>query len=125
MNIYYDLPAEIDEGKNGLYQIVFTIHDPNIFWLRLDGNLEKWIYKVHASTTSSLIIKPELDFFRAEVLDWYFLGLLLPSSAATDGGNYDATHLLVLQDFRTEIFAKLARVDETIDKFQVFDAFKD
>lgn len=120
----YDLPAEIDEGKNGLYQIVFTIHDPNIFWLEFDGNLEKWIYKVHASTTSSLIIKPELDFFRAEVLDWYFLGLLLPPSAATDGGNYDATHLLVLQDFRTEIFAKLARVDETIDKFQVFDAFK-
>ncbi|KAF5092580.1 hypothetical protein D0Z00_004510 [Geotrichum galactomycetum] len=120
----YDLPPEIDEGKDKLYEIVFTIHDPNIFWLEFDGNLEKWIYKVHASTTSSLIIKPELDFFRVEVLDWYFLGLLLPPSASTGGANYDAAHLLVLQDFRTELFAKLVRVDETVDKFQVFDAFK-
>jgi hypothetical protein len=120
----YHLPTEVDEGKEGLYEIIFTIHDPKIFWLEFEGNLEKWIYKVHASTTSSLIIKPELDFFRTEVLDWYFLGLLLPHMAPTDGANYDATHLLVLQDFRTELFAKLARVDETVDKFQVFDAFK-
>lgn len=121
----YDLNSDIDEdNKDELYNSVFTLRDSNIFWLEFDGNLEKWIQMVHASTMSSLIINPELDFFREEVLDWYFSGLLLPPSSSSANINYNLTHLLVLQDFRAELFAKLVRAEETIDKFQVFDTFK-
>lgn len=121
----YDLNSDIDEdNKDDLYNGVFTLRDSNIFWLEFDGNLEKWIQMVHASTMSSLILNPELDFFREQVLDWYFSGLLLPPPSSLANINYNSTHLLVLQDFRAELFAKLVRAEETIDKFQVFDTFK-